>query len=351
MRQSGTVRIRGLDALRGLAALSVVGWHFLAVLPAIPIWLLPLKALWAGPQAVGVFFVLSGFVLSLLWWESRMTYWQFAGRRVLRIYPAYVVAIAIAVIILAILPLRSVGTIHLVAPTTGLVVQHALLLGNFNVDAYDPPIWSLVHEMRLSLLLPLLLILCRRSWVSVGAVWVGSAIAFYLLRRFIPDQVGWWDTLRVVPLFALGAVMCAERQRLAAWFESLSTLAQAALLAGAFIAYTASAFMKPSWFGTAAPCVGIFFFILAAITPGASQNFLHSPILQFLGAVSYGIYLVHAPVLWTFAHFIRWTPALWTVSLAVTLLLAYLLHRTVELPFIALGRRLRSTGERRPQAV
>ena len=77
---NGVERLDELDALRGLAALTVVGQHCLMVSPWIgggappgalpPAWvgfagLPPLAALWSGQEAVTLFFVLSGFVLAL----------------------------------------------------------------------------------------------------------------------------------------------------------------------------------------------------------------------------------------------------------------------------------------------
>ena len=67
-------RLHQLDGLRGIAALTVVLYHYLsAFLPALtpdetanPHWLsdTPLAVIFNGPFAVVVFFVLSGFVIS-----------------------------------------------------------------------------------------------------------------------------------------------------------------------------------------------------------------------------------------------------------------------------------------------
>ncbi len=67
-------RILALDGLRGIAAMVVVVFHFLCLMhPAIvpdmhdsPPWVSdsPVAVLWNGPFAVSVFFVLSGFVIA-----------------------------------------------------------------------------------------------------------------------------------------------------------------------------------------------------------------------------------------------------------------------------------------------
>src|SRR3954471_9896348 len=96
-------RIPELDALRGLAAVAVLLGHWMTVVPAWDDdtrhqpakWLLnlfkytPLRLLTAAPEAVLVFFVLSGFVLALPFLEGRAgSYRAFLVRRAFRIYPA-----------------------------------------------------------------------------------------------------------------------------------------------------------------------------------------------------------------------------------------------------------------------
>ncbi len=62
-------RILAFDSLRGLAAVVVVFCHFrLAFTNAPPAWFI--WPLFAGHQAVTVFFVLSGYVLSLPYWDK-----------------------------------------------------------------------------------------------------------------------------------------------------------------------------------------------------------------------------------------------------------------------------------------
>ncbi|MCB9988463.1 MAG: acyltransferase family protein [Rhodospirillales bacterium] len=75
--QPKSQRFHGLDSLRGIAALVVVFNHFYGVIPALASsenWLFsytPLHTLIAGRQAVIIFFVLSGFVLSLPYVQGR----------------------------------------------------------------------------------------------------------------------------------------------------------------------------------------------------------------------------------------------------------------------------------------
>jgi len=102
-------RYPSLDGLRGVCALVVVVYHCLLVVPALsipadgsapsaaassatwsPVWWLyrtPLRALWAGPEAVLIFFVISGFVLCLPLARSPVRQWAtYYLRRFCRLY-------------------------------------------------------------------------------------------------------------------------------------------------------------------------------------------------------------------------------------------------------------------------
>src|SRR5205814_1190229 len=95
-------RARGLDGLRGLAALVVVVHHCLLTSPtlaraylpghralgpgAAALTYSPLHLFWAGSEAVIVFFVLSGFVLTLAVSGDRADWLRYYPRRMLRLY-------------------------------------------------------------------------------------------------------------------------------------------------------------------------------------------------------------------------------------------------------------------------
>ena len=180
-----TGRIAPLDSLRGLAALIVVFHHCLVTFP--PFWEVyqhpvkpglyrlfgntPLHLLWDGPEFVLVFFTLSGFVLSLPFWgDHPLGYKPFVIRRILRIYPPYLAAVTIGMILMSLL---SHG------PLTGLsdwttqfwshpldwktIGDHVFLMASAGNNYIDTPVWSLVVEMHASLLFPLMILALERS--------------------------------------------------------------------------------------------------------------------------------------------------------------------------------------------
>ena len=100
-----------LDSLRGLAAITVLNGHYLNLFkvkqgPFVGLGekvelahKTPLFALMAGHESVMLFFVLSGFVLSLPFLNGRtVNYGSYAIRRTFRIYVPYLAALALALV-------------------------------------------------------------------------------------------------------------------------------------------------------------------------------------------------------------------------------------------------------------
>ncbi len=95
------------DALRGMAALSVLLSHFIGMMPVLPVWLkwlsgTPGHIIWDGAAAVNLFFVLSGFCVALPYMRQEnprpIAYISFLLRRFFRLYPAYAVALFLCIL-------------------------------------------------------------------------------------------------------------------------------------------------------------------------------------------------------------------------------------------------------------
>jgi peptidoglycan/LPS O-acetylase OafA/YrhL len=166
MKEAG--RMPELDSVRGIAAMLVVLGHLSTIwmheegrlYPTISYALH--QCLLGGNEAVILFFVLSGFVLALPAVDGRpQSYPVFAVRRIFRIYVPYIVALVGSVF----------GEYFLHGTVTQsvwfhqfwnepvdwkVVLQHILFLGRYDTNQFDPPILSLVHEMRVSLIFPFL---------------------------------------------------------------------------------------------------------------------------------------------------------------------------------------------------
>jgi peptidoglycan/LPS O-acetylase OafA/YrhL len=96
-------RFAELDSLRGLAALAVVLSHFTGVYLntrhyTVFLYKFPMRILLDGRAAVILFFLLSGFVLSLPYRQRGLEYGTFLVRRICRIYLPYLGALLLAVL-------------------------------------------------------------------------------------------------------------------------------------------------------------------------------------------------------------------------------------------------------------
>ena len=101
------MRIKQLDILRGIAAISVFLGHVLGVYSFE--WYgwkyinqSPLRVFWDGFAAVNLFFVLSGCCLALPYLDNKnrkkINYLEFIVKRIFRIYPAFIVSIILSLV-------------------------------------------------------------------------------------------------------------------------------------------------------------------------------------------------------------------------------------------------------------
>lgn len=362
-----------LDSIRGIAALIVVLFHsWQVMLPAqeaFPfadaahpiarlIALSPLRLLIAGRAAVIVFFMLSGYVLARsLAHAPSMTYWQFAVRRVCRIWLPFAAAISFAAILYVCVdpkPLPGHDWLNLFwnePLSLPVLTGHLLMIGTPVMVNLDNVIWSLAHEMRLSLVFPalvlavayrprvtitaslaaLLILSSRHVLVAIGAVHNGhdsSELIFSLSQ-----------TLRYTAFFVLGIVLAKRLPllpsgapaRCALWVLSFGLLS---------IPYLAD--IDEVAFGA-----GAFLLIALSLQSASAHSILTHRLPNFLGKISYSLYLLHLPIILAFEHVLYGKLNEWSIlamAVATSFLAAALSYRYVELPSIKLGKALASRG-------
>ena len=368
-------RYHQLDSLRGLAALAVVVNHTLNVLPVFgggalgSGWLYglassgPLHLFWAGHQAVVFFFVLSGFVLSLPFYKEQPGVAAFVIKRICRICIPYWAAVLMAFMAFVwfsrgAIPELSVwlaGTWS--KPITAKVVaQHLFLVGNFENGHYNPALWSLVVEMRISLLFPLLMLcVTRLRWqvsllaVGMGCYALGRAGDWYS-NHISAAPFDYGSTLMYGYMFIAGALLAKHASAIGKRWRALSPARRRAVFALAVITY-AYVFWLPARMQTTAsrifgdfPTVAaICIFVVAALNSNRLSARLLNPSLVLLGKVSYSLYLLHGIVVLALvnAFYGRWPLGLILVAVVpVSLVAAIVSYHLIEVPAIGLGRRL-----------
>jgi peptidoglycan/LPS O-acetylase OafA/YrhL len=246
--------------------------------------------------------------------------------------------------------------------SVSLLLQHLLFLGNYNHNAVNGVIWTLVHEMRISLLFPLLVwIVLRFRWtvgLALCPVFSVAGYGIYYLNwhysAFMPDWTAVLWSMQFVPMFLGGAMLAKYREPIVARFRRLREGGRAALLFFGLVCYTYPYAVLPSaeWmhFGLVnetVAAVGACICIIAALGNVGFANVLRLGSIRFLGKISYSLYLYHLVVLLALAQWTggRWW-LLWTGTVVLSVALAALSHRFVELPSIRWGKAVASQYDR-----
>jgi peptidoglycan/LPS O-acetylase OafA/YrhL len=361
-------RYRSLDGLRGLAALTVVIHHCLLTSVVLAAtyrggsatgWGLseflsrtPLHLIWDGTGAVLVFFVLSGFVLTLAFTQPVTPRWaNYYARRLPRLYLPVWAALVLAVALAALVPRLVAGdqswwiNAHAANTTLSMVARDAALL--FDPSLLDSPLWSLRWELTFSLLLPLYI------WIAVtlrGGAWLKIVAALLLVG--IGSKTG-HASLLYLPVFALGVVLAAERGRLAAatarfgpgsWW-GIAVIA--ALLMSADSMFVA----LPEWIARPLRTAAAALIVVVFLGCRSVAAFAGRRSIQWLGRISFSLYLVHEPIVVTADRLLPGANALeiLVIGLPVSLLVAAAFYRLVERPSLALSRWMGKREERPSQ--
>ena len=340
-------RIGSLDWLRGVAALIVVIYHLSLVVPRVyeRLWsIAPFRLILSGREAVYVFFVLSGFVLYLsLRRHDRDGWLTFAGRRITRLYPPVAAAVLLSsVLYLAVQP-RALPMLQgwftaqswTEPPSADLLVGHLMLFDPDRFHTLDNPMWSLVVELRLSLIFPALAAAVR--WRPVTAL-VLAAFVSLISRNFVSaghvvSNVDLPFTLQYLDLFVLGAFMAHHRQIIMGFMHRVpATMIVLSVIAGLVLQ---GWFFPYVMYGTAALLVAASFSY-----PALARLYGLRP-LRWLGERSFSLYLVHLPVLLVIVHaLIGLLPiaTILAIALPVCLVVAELFWLAVERPSMQLSR-------------
>jgi peptidoglycan/LPS O-acetylase OafA/YrhL len=308
-------RFYALDALRGLAALTVVVFHwphffYLGTqLPAgyrsedLPLYP-ALQVLYAhGHLAVDLFFSLSGFVFFCLYAERvaarQIGAQRFAMLRFSRLYPLHL-ATLLAVVLGQWAHQRLTGSSFVYenndAWHLALQVPFASSWGLERGLSFNGPVWSVSIEVGLY---ALFFVVCRiklhRAWLLALA----SLIGYFVLWRLHPP-IG-----RGVGSFFLGGVVFAVFQRLAAHpLQRSFAIASAAIATALWVLTLATAL---GWFTMPAhdvmrslawrfPVMVLFPATILALALSEQLRGALGQRLHLLGDISYATYLLHFPL-------------------------------------------------------
>jgi peptidoglycan/LPS O-acetylase OafA/YrhL len=283
--------LTSLTSIRGLAALWVLGFHFV-LWPLETQSPLPRVFLSMGYVAVDVFFILSGFILSMRY--ERLTpadsFW-FLRKRLARLYPLHFAVMAVLGLGLTVAPLLHLPLNSDSSHSGGnFFLVLALLQPYVNwLAGWNEPSWSLSIELFCCVFFPLLILFTRpRSTKVKIALWAILLVTEPIILGIYGDSIRVpGAVLRGFSGFYLGILFYQLKwkpSRVAGiLLETLSILAIVASL------LFSSEYLVPAATG--------FLLVRLKMDQGPTARVLSTRVLYWLGRVSFSLYLIQAPVL------------------------------------------------------
>ncbi|RWC19123.1 MAG: acyltransferase [Mesorhizobium sp.] len=293
-----------LDALRGVAAISVMLYHFSP-------FIADGKVLPSSYLAVDLFFLLSGFVIAHTYdrkIESGMGFGTFLLVRLIRLYPLYLAGTLLGAFYLLIknrlmpgeyMPLSDVALML----TTGMLFIPLVGDAYHTIFPLNPASWSLFFELLVNIAYVLLFFVLSKR-VLLGLI-TGS-LALLVLAAMLSGTLDFGMTgatiasglPRVTFSFFLGVLLC----RSMAHYQGSFGFLQRGYWVEIALALTLVIFAIAPAGGSARAaydliCVVLLFPVMVTVGAVAATSPRLSKLYSWLGRISYPIYIIHTPML------------------------------------------------------
>ena len=343
-----SVHLKGLNGLRAIAALGVVIAHT-AVIKLEFGDLIPTGL---TSYAVTIFFTLSGFLITYLLFlekeKKEINVKKFYLRRILRIWPLYFAYLIVAIAITYFQhPEKSLGSlpyyIFFAANIPSYLLSSLPYLGHY---------WSIGVEEQFYLFWPWII---KRSKYILRTIIIFT-VAFFILKliaRFVfyeqgnplPLRILYSSRFECMSIGGIGALLCLRKHSL-------------------FLKLTANKFTEiVCWLCIAAIAVNRFYItdlvnhdVVAIVTVCLIVNLsfnnnaiisLENRVFDFLGRISYGIYVIHPLMIYGFHELLKplswqplWKDLLFFISvISSTILTAWLSYEFFEKRFLRMKDR------------
>lgn len=277
--------------MRAFAVLSVIGYHF--------------KIISGGFIGVDIFFVISGFLVSKQikskLKNNNFSFKSFFEARIRRIFPA----LTFLCIVIAFwgwffdVPRHYLGTIRNIIAALFFVSNYAFngTHGYFDIASETKALlhsWSLSVEAQFYLLLPILLFLSCRLYKNKSQYVLIAFFTFSLIFGLQIESKGFYSLLSRAWEFLAGALIASVSfQALAKYKNAIFLLLLTGLLLSVLIISN-----EKNWptFTTLIPVMLAVFFIIA-MENTKNNIFVFNRPMQFIGNISYSLYLWHWPTL------------------------------------------------------
>lgn len=285
-------QLHSLDALRGIAALIVVLYHFTTGSPLPNITFLHTGLFDDGTLMVHLFFVLSGFVLmhvyaNIFSQNIKENYKNFIVARIARIYPLHILTLFIFIILI----LYTKGNIDLFGRNSiwGIINNITLTQAVFvDYRTWNYPAWSISVEFFAYLIFPFFAVKIRES--SNNQIYSFLFIITflnYIIDYFHKDLIHNGVLFSGIIMFLYGVIFYEFYHRKMYEFLGHKFISLAILI----ITFTLPIFNIKDWWSPI-----IFGILILSLTYDKNYCYkiLNIKSLEWLGERSYSIYMIHA---------------------------------------------------------
>jgi peptidoglycan/LPS O-acetylase OafA/YrhL len=321
-------RLKGIDALRGIAAFVVLFYHYFTNYhknyghPFDSPYLLSY-----GHYGVNLFFMISGFVIFMTI-ERKKNGVSFAVSRFSRLFPTYWAAVSISFIVLLLNPLEGREV-----EFSQYLINLSLLQGFLYTKHIDHVYWTLTLEIAFYCWIGLSLLIFKKNIIREGlCIWVLITLIIQLFAIELSPPKSNAIVLHFIYLFAIGVCVYDLHQKnfsyasLSLFFISILTLMLTENQQTIFITLG---------------LLASFILVIHKRIP-----LLELTALQIAGKISYALYLVHQNIgyviisaMYTyFGHTSIVGAAAISLATITTVAIALALHKYVEQPSLTLLR-------------
>jgi peptidoglycan/LPS O-acetylase OafA/YrhL len=324
-------RLQPLDALRGIAALGVVFFHFTLHHPTYE------KYFRFGTTGVDLFFIISGFVIFMSLQKAHSIR-MFAVNRISRLYPAYWMGVLFSFALISIhfhySPKYAIDRPWLTLAGNLTMVQYYL-----GVQDLEGPYWTMIVEMIFYVLMGLIFFLGQMKRIHI----IGSALcATLIVAAFFVDNTMWVKDIFMklpllyhFPLFYAGIVFYDRYTQILSRNRFLLGLAITLAAQMTLFPHTWRACKHMSQAEYAV--VLIFFFGLFSLFIAGKLQRIANRITLFFGKISFPLYLTHQYLsinliipYFMWKHALSLPTASLLIALPCSVLIAVVIHYTAE---------------------
>jgi peptidoglycan/LPS O-acetylase OafA/YrhL len=323
-------RVKELDALRGIAALMVVFYHYTVDRPQANL------GFNVGTTGVELFFMISGFVIFMSL-NAVNSSRQFVINRFSRLYPTYWASVTLTFLSLSLYSHLNISHQELLNYLSNLTMFQFYM----SVADIDDSYWTLIIEMTFYIVMLVFFHFNKLKYINFVFVPVISLVTifglFFYDNEVVKNTFIWVQLLPYLPLFLSGIIFYKLYFQKTKLLQNYSLLLFCLVAQILFYNYTdrfVFAMKQPQYI-----MMLVIYYSIFTLIVNKKLNFIVCRVSVFFGKISFAMYLIHQaisvkiliPYFMNDLHFNFWIATL-VFSLPLVIIMASLITFYIEIP-------------------